>query len=342
MGESNTTINDIARELNVSSSTVSRALNDSSKISEETKKRVLDKANELGYDLNLVASSLSKKRTGIIGVIIPVINRSFFSEVLSGIEYVLYKGNIRVIIAQSNESVDREKELVKMFSATRVDGIIACLSLETINVGHFLKIRKKGIPLVLFDRVHYEIDCTKVIVDNYEGAFMATEHLIKSGCKNLVHLGGPLDCQVFEDRARGFKEAIKSNNLRLEPNAILSTDLTTKDVRDAMKFWMNLKTIPDGIFTASASSGLLLTSLAKKFKRRIPEDLAVISFGNEPCNEYIVPSLSAIGMPGYEMGKAAAKSLLDEIKNPFQEPRTIIKPIQLLIRNSTFKKPLVV
>ncbi|HSV88309.1 MAG TPA: LacI family DNA-binding transcriptional regulator [Bacteroidales bacterium] len=335
-----TTITDIAVELGLSPSTVSRALNDSPKISDETKKRVWDLANEMGYNLNLVASSLSKKRTGIIGVIIPAINRSFFSEVLSGIEEILHKENIRVIIAQSNESFEREKELIKMFSATRVDGIIACLSLETQGGGHFSNIQKKGISLVLFDRVHNDVECTKVIVDNYEGAFMATEHLIKSGCKNLAHLAGPLSCQVFEDRARGFREAIKANNLSLGPRSILSTDLTPQDVKDAMKHWMNMQTKPDGIFTASASTGLLLSSLAQTYKISIPDELSVISFGNEPCNEYIVPSLSAISMPGYDMGKAAAESLLGEIKYPFQEPKTIIKPIQLLIRKSTFKKPL--
>jgi len=339
MEKSTITINDIARVLKIAPSTVSRALNNSSKISDETKKKVLDKANELGYDLNLIASSLSKKKTNIVGVIIPVINRSFFSEVLSGIEEVFYQENIRVIIAQSNESVSREKELVKMFSAARVDGIIACLSLETQTGEHFAQLQKKGIQLVMFDRVHYEVTCTKVVVDNFEGAFTATEHLIKSGCQNPVHLAGPLSCQVFDERARGFKEALKACKYPLHPYSVLSTDLTPTDVRKSMKYWMSLEQLPDGIFTASASSALWLSRIIKEYKLKIPGQVAIISFGNEPCHEFITPTLSAIEMPGYEMGKTAARQLLDEIQNPFQEPKTIIKPIRLIIRNSSFKKP---
>ncbi|HSV76419.1 MAG TPA: LacI family DNA-binding transcriptional regulator [Bacteroidales bacterium] len=339
MEKNSTTINDIARELRIAPSTVSRALNHSPKISDETKKRVLDKANELGYDLNLIASSLSKKRTNIIGVIIPVINRSFFSEVLSGIEDVFYKENIRVIIAQTNESLSREKELVKMFSAARVDGIIACLSLETQTVDHFGQLQKKGIPLVLFNRVHYGINCTKVLVDNFEGAYAATEHLIKSGCKNPAHLAGPLYCQVFDERAKGFKEAMKAYKIPLQPYSILSTDLTPIDVRKSMRYWMSMEHLPDGIFTASATSALWLSRISKEYKLSIPDQLAIISFGNEPCHEFVTPSLSAIEMPGHEMGKTAARNLLDEIMNPFQEPKTIIKPYQLVIRNSTFRKP---
>ena len=332
------TINDIASALEISPSTVSRALNNSSKISEETKQKVWETASDLGYELNLVASSLSKRKTNVIGVILPVINRFFFSQILSGIEEVAYEHGYRILIAQTNESVVREQEILRMFSSTRVDGVIACLSLETRKVDHFIQLKKNGTPLVQFDRVHYDVDCTKVIVDNYDGANRATEHLIKSGCRRLVHLGGPMGIKVFEERANGFREALKANGLPIESHSILSTDLTAKDVRDSLRYWLELPEPPDGVFTASASTGLALLHMAKSFQIRIPEQLAVISFGNEPCNEYIEPSLSAIEMPGFEMGKSAAKFLFTEISNKNIPPSTIIKPLQLLIRNSSFRK----
>jgi len=338
MDKRSITINDIAEKLSVSPSTVSRALNNSSKISEETRRKVWELANEMGYDLNLVASSLFRKKTNIIGVLIPVINRVFFSQVLSGIEEVAHEEGYRVIIAQSNESFEKEQEILKTFSSTRVDGVLACLSLETRSFEHFSRFRKNGNTVVMFDRIAYDIDCSKVIVDNFEGAYLATEHLIKTGCKNLVHLAGPSGSEVFSQRANGFLEAVKANKLSLMPNALLQTDLTSQDVRDVLNLWMEQEEKPDGIFTANASTGLQILNLIKGLKIKIPDEIAVISFGNEPCNEYIEPSLSAIEMPGFEMGKSAARQLINEIDNSKAGPKTIIKPIQLLIRNSSFKK----
>lgn len=332
------TINDIAKKLSISASTVSRALNNSSKISEDTRKRVWETANELGYDLNLVASSLFRKKTNLIGVIIPEINRYFFSQVLSGIEEVAHKQGYRILIAQSNDLLEKEKEILRTYSAMRVDGIIACLSLETRSAEHFERIQKNGPPLVLFDRIHHQVNCSKIIVDNFEGAYNATEHLIKSGYENIVHLGGPAGIEVFQQRALGFTEALKVYRKPIHDHTVLHTDLTQQDVRDAFNLWMNQPDKPHAVFTASASTGLFLLHLAKSYKIRIPDQLSIICFGNEPCNVYIEPSLSAIEMPGFEMGKGAASQLCLEIDNPKTNPRIIIKPIQLLIRNSSFKK----
>jgi LacI family transcriptional regulator len=338
MGKSNITITALAKALKVSPSTVSRALNDSNKISEKTKTRVREKAKELGYELNQVASSLSKNRTGMLGVIVPEIKSYFFSRALSGIEGVAHDSGFQIIIAQTNDSYKRERDICRMLQSARVDGVIASLSLETTDVGHFELLQKNNTPVVLFDRVNYELDCTKVLVDNYEGAYLATEHLIKTGCKRPVHFGGPPNCRLFHDRAEGFREALKRHGLTIDPDMILATDLTGKDVRDALKLWMNSGQTPDGIFTATASTGLLILHLLKTYNVSVPSEIAIISFGKEPCNELIEPSLSSVEMPGYDMGRTAVSHLINALSGRIIGHPTIIKPISLQIRNSSFKK----
>jgi LacI family transcriptional regulator len=338
MGKSKLNITALAKVLKVSPSTVSRALNDSSKISEKTKTRVREKAKELGYELNQVASSLSKNRTGMLGVIVPEIKSYFFSRALSGIEGVAHDSGFQIIIAQTNDSYKRERDICRMLQSARVDGVVASLSLETTNTGHFELLQKNNTPVVLFDRVHYELECTKVLVDNYEGAFLATDHLIKAGCKRPVHFGGPPNCRLFHDRAEGYRDALKKHGIAIDPEMLLATDLTSKDVRDALKLWMNSLHAPDGIFTATASTGLLMIHLLKTNNISIPSEMAVISFGKEPCNEFIEPSLSSVEMPGYDMGRTAVSHLINALSGKTIGHPTIIKPISLQIRNSSFKK----
>ncbi|MDG5800759.1 LacI family DNA-binding transcriptional regulator [Marinilabiliaceae bacterium ANBcel2] len=337
MSKSTITINDIARELNVAPSTVSRALNNSPRISEATKERIREKAMEIGYDLNMVASSLSRQRTNIIGVIIPFINNHFFSLVVSGIEDLAVKSGFRIIIAQTYDSVVKEEEALKMFSSARVDGIIACLSVETRDISHFKRIKKVGIPIVLFDRVSFDIDCPKVLVDNYDGAFQAVSHLIKGGCERIAYLGGPSNCRIFDERAKGYKDAVKKNGLQLLPGYSFSTDLSERDVHEAMKLWLGKYKAPDAIFTSTGNQGLMVTKLAIDAGFKIPDDLSIISFGDSPSHEYIVPSLSAIEMPGYDIGRSSMEFIENEIDGKKGDSRTIIKPILLVIRSSSFR-----
>lgn len=338
MPATNVTINDLARELKVAPSTVSRALNNSRQISEKTKLLVRQKAAELGYEINLVASGLSKNKTNVIGVLLPDISRHFYSQIVNGIESVAYDNGYQVIIAQTNESVEREIEVARLFNSTRVSGVIGCLSVKTRDVAHLEKLIKNGIPLVLFDRVDYSIDCHKVIVDNFGGAFQAVSHLIKIGCKKIAHLGGPSDCQVFEERAKGFQEALKVNGIGLLPQFLLATDLTHEDVRGVFKRWMSAPQKPDGIFIAGSEAALLFTKLAVESGMSVPEEMAIVTFGDEPANEYICPSLSSLGMPGYDMGRTAINQLLTSIEGRSGDSRTIVQPLQLIVRRSSFKR----
>jgi len=335
--KSEITINDIAKELNISPSTVSRALNNNVKISEATKEKVRKVAEDLGYELNLVASSLSKNKTNIIGVIIPHIGSQFFAQALSGIQEVASANGYNVIICQTNENVQQEIEMTKVMNSARVDGLVSCLTMETKDVSHFNVFSKKNTPVAMFDRVSYVIPGPKIVVDNYEAAYLATEHLINCGCTRIAHLAGILSSKVFEDRAEGFKDALKKNNLPLLPQYLLSSDLTEQDARDATRLWMSLLKKPDGILAGSASSGLIISSAVKGLGIKMPEELSLISLGNERCNEIITPSLSAIDMPGLEMGRSAASQLIKCIENGTIDSSITLKPIQLLIRNSSFK-----
>ncbi len=332
------TINDIAKELNIATSTVSRALNDSNKISDATKKKVQAVAQEMGYELNLVASSLSKNKTNIIGVIVPSINSQFFSKALSAIQKEAKLAGYNVIISQTNESFEQEVEVLKVMNSARVDGLIVSLSIETKSISHFNALVKKKVPIAMFDRVNYDVPGAKVVVDNYEASYKATEHLAKIGCKRIAHLAGPLGCKVFDERADGFKDALKNSNLDLYPQFLLSCDLSDKDAREALQIWMTQSERPDGIVVSNASAGLVLTGAVKSYGISIPDNLSIISLGNERCNELMVPSLSAIDMPGEEMGKTVTKKLLKQIDSKTIDDSIVVKPFRLLIRNSTFKK----
>jgi len=336
MTKSSITINDIAQELNVAPSTVSRALNNSRKISNATKKKIVDKAEELGYNLNMVAASLSRRETNTIGVVIPAISNHFYSQVVNSIEELAYNKGYRILIAQTRDSVAKEKDIMRTLSATRVDGVIACLSLETKNTDHLLNLIKNKIPLVLFDRVNYDFPCQKIITDNYSAMTQSVSHLARAGNKNIAHLGGPVGCNIYTEHARAFKDALKKNNLHLQPQFHLSSDLTEEDITEAMKIWFSQEIKPDAIITASSSAALLVSKLAKELNLSIPEDLAIVSLTSEPALRFVEPQITSIEMPGSDIGRTSIEFLLEKIKNPDQNFSTTIKPFQLIMRNSSF------
>lgn len=336
MTKSSITINDIAQELNVAPSTVSRALNNSQKISDATKKKIIDKAEQLGYNLNMIASSLSRRKTNTIGVVIPGIDSHFYSQVVNGIEELAFTKGYRILIAQSNDSAAKEREIFRTLSATRVDGVIACLSLETKNTDHMHNLTKNEIPLVLFNRVNFDFPCQKVITDNYSAMTQSVSHLARSGNKNIAHLGGPVSCNIYNEHSRAFKDALEKNNLPLHPQFHLSSDLTEEDITEAMRIWFSRKTKPDAVITANSSAALFVSKLAKEMNLSIPEDLAIISLTSEPALRFVEPQITSVELPGTDMGRTSMEFLLGKIENRDQNFNTTIKPFQLIIRNSSF------
>jgi len=218
MGNTKVTIHDIAKLLNIDSSTVSRALNDSSRVSKKTKDKIVAKANELGYQPNHLASSLRKSKTHTFGVIVPRISRHFFSSAISGIEEMAYKAGYNVIICQSLEALEREQNLVDTLLANRVDGVLISISMETKNYDHLLGLKNTGIPYVFFDR-HCDIpEHSNVRIDDFQAGFDATTHLIEKGSRCIAHFSGPLDMEIYKNRCNGYKAALENMTYHLRRN----------------------------------------------------------------------------------------------------------------------------
>jgi LacI family transcriptional regulator len=338
------TIKDIARELNISPSTVSRALKDHPDISVDTKKAVNALAEKLNYQPNIVALSLRQKKTNTIGVIIPEVVHFFFSTVISGIEDVAYQAGYNVILAQSNESYAREVAHVKTLFNSRVDGMLLSLSRETANFDHVESIISKGVPIVFYDRMYNSPTSSKVIVDDYAGAKEAVNHLITEGCKNIVHLVGAPNLIISADRLRGYKDALKENKMEIKDSLILSCDTGTfEEGKSVTQKLLASGTKFDAIFANNDPMAMGATMAIKEKGLKIPQDIAIVGFSNWFFGELMDPSLTTIDQPGFEMGQEAARLLIKQIdmkEKDQYEPIEEIKVLKtrLVIRNSSLKK----
>lgn len=340
MENNSTTIHDIAKALEIDSSTVSRALNNSKRVSEKTKQKILAKANELGYQRNLLASNLRKNRTNTIGVIVPRISRHFFSSAISGIEETAFKEGYSVIICQSLEELEREQNLIQTLAANRVDGLIMSISMETSDYNHLKGLEKSGSPVLIFDR-HCDLPGhNNVLLDDFKGGFEATSHLISQGCSNIVHFSGPSNLKVYQNRLGGYKAALKKYNIPFKEEYVLNSRLMEKDGVALSDRVMALPEKIDGIFSANDVAAISAMQNLKKKGVRIPEDIAIIGFSNEPISAVIEPSLSTMDQSGSAMGKLAAALLIKQIKNkPLKaKVETIVMDPTLIIRDSSKKK----
>ncbi|HAA12262.1 MAG TPA: LacI family transcriptional regulator [Cytophagales bacterium] len=334
------TIKDIARELNISPSTVSRALKDHPDISAETKKAVKELAEKLDYQPNSIALSLRKSRTNTIGIVIPEIVHHFFSTVISGVEDVAHEFGYNVIIAQSNEEVEREAGNVHALWSSRVDGMLISLSRETDHFEHLENLVRRKVPLVFFDRVPETLDVCKVVVDDYEGAFHAVEHLIEQGCKNIYHLAGPAHLSISHERRKGFEDAMKKHEMPLEPHQIVETGLTLEKGRKIMRGLLQGGSPPDGIFCVSdpVAIGAMQVGLSKGLD--VPNDLAVVGFSDEPITGLMQPALSSVAQPGYEMGQLSTRIFLRQMDKGVENypPETEVLRTTLVVRESSKRK----
>lgn len=337
MENNSTTIHDIAKSLGINSSTVSRALNNSNRVSVKTKNKILAKANELGYQRNLLASNLRKNRTNTIGVIVPRISRHFFSSAISGIEETAFKEGYNVIICQSLEQLEREENLVNTLTANRVDGLIMSISMETVNYKHLEGLTKSGTPILIFDR-HCDLPGhNNVLLDDFQGAFEATSHLIDQGCKRIVHFSGPSNLRVYQNRLNGYKAALEKNNIDLKEEFVLNSRLMEKDGTMLGQKVLGLSVKIDGIFSANDVAAISAMQYLKKKGVRIPQDIGIVGFSNEPISAVMEPALSTIDQSGSEMGKLATELLLKQIKNKSLnlDPETLIIKPSLIIRESS-------
>lgn len=335
------TIKDIARELNISPSTVSRALKDHPDISPETKKLVNELAKKLNYEPNTIALSLRSQKTNTIGVIIPEIVHFFFSTIISGIEEVAYDAGYTVMVCQSNESYEKEVIDTKALLSHRVDGFLVSYSRETKNFDHFKEVDSRNIPIVFFDRIPKGIEAPKIIIDDEQAASSATLHLIDQGCKKIAHLAGPLTLQISQKRLKGYKDALLKYNLEVNDSYIIDCGHGTKEEGyTCMKQLLDSKDIPDAVFANNDIAAYGAMIAIKEAGLRIPEDISVVGFSNWQFSSLIEPQLSSVSQPGLEMGRTAAKILIEELKSKEDVKKDITKvlPTNLVVRSSSNKK----
>ncbi|MCE7061035.1 LacI family DNA-binding transcriptional regulator [Dyadobacter sp. CY343] len=305
-----TTIIDIAKTLGVSNSTVSRALHGHADISPETRQAVLDTAALLDYQPNQLAYNLVKSRTNTIGMIVPEFHNPFFPNVIIGAHEVLTKAGYNLTIMQSNESYQVEISNTKAMLANRVDGLLISLTQETNNFDHLEVFEKRGIPLILFNRVCEQINVPKVVVNDFESAFMAVEHLIVNGYERIAHLGGPLTLLVSQERLRGYKAAMEKHGKTIEDHMVIQGMLSQQKARIYGQYLLDLAERPDAIFAVNDSAAIEIILIAKEKGIAIPDELGVVGFSDNPESAYIGPGLTTIRQPTMEMGQATAEWIL--------------------------------
>lgn len=313
MHKGQVTIKDIAKELGVSPSTVSRALKDHPDISTETKKAINDLAKKLNYSPDPIALSLKSRKSKIIGVIVPEIVHYFFSTVLHGIEDYAYSSGYNVMICESNESFERELKNVDALLSNRSDGILVSLTKNTQSFDHFKKIRDSGVPLVFFDRICEELDTDRVIVDDEKGSFEAVEHLISIGCRNIAHLSAPDHLIISQQRKAGYIRALETNNVPVNPDLIIKCD-TIEEAKKSVPALLARSPRPDGIFSVNDLTAAEAIKIIKEIGLRVPDDIAVVGFTNGQISDLTDPALSSVEQHGYEIGKQAATLLINRIE----------------------------
>jgi LacI family transcriptional regulator len=328
----------IAEQLGLSTSTVSRALADHAGISEATKVRVRQLAEELHYLPNHLAASLRKGRSNTLGVIVPHINGYFFPAVMNGIEKVASQAGFNVMMCQSNEDVRRERQNIATLLAAQVEGILLSLSATTHEqVGHFEQVQQQGTPLVFFDRMPELPNSTAVVLDDFKGAYQAVTHLIEQGCTRIAHLAGPQHLNTSRNRLLGYQEALRAHGLPLLDELVYALPSSKlEDGRAGMEQLLTLPTPPDGVFAAYAFSAAGALEVLHAKGLRVPQNVALACFSNEPFTTMTQPSLTAVDQRAEQMGETAVRLLLQLLKRGpgYTPPHIVLKP-ELLIRDSS-------
>jgi len=334
------TIKDIARELGISPSTVSRALKNHPDINLDTKLHVHELAEKLHYRPNTIALSLRNRSTLTIGVIVPELVHHFFSTVMSGVEKVAHQEGYNVIICQSKESAEQELKSTQALFQSRVDGLLISVAKETENFDYFSEVIDNGVPIVFFDRIAPGLDADRVIVDDFQGAYNVVEHLIKGGCKRIAHLAAPQNLLIGRNRQFGYVDALRKHHLPVEEGLMIQCDNRESAITETINL-LSQPNPPDGIFAVNDLTASGVITAVRKMGLRIPEDVAIAGFSDGLIAQVTDPQLTTIEQHGYEIGEMAAQLLFQRIKNPDAIKESVTKLIRthLVVRGST--KPIV-
>lgn len=332
------TIKDIAKELNISIATVSRALSGDKNIRQETKKLVLEVAEKYGYKRNPVAINLKSGRTNTVGVIVPEMKTPFFSCIIEGIQNVMYSKGVKVIIAQSDENPARERENLLLMESFMVDGIIIGICHKDKNKDVFQELIDKSIPLVFYDRIPNEVDVSKVVIDDYSKSFFLVEHLIRKGMKKIAHIIAPDYMQSSDIRFRGYKDALAKFKIPYDKRLVVkSSGMLFEDGVIAAEQLIK-KGIPiEAIFACTDTVAIGAMNYLQDNNIRVPEDIAIAGFSGTVLSQVVRPALTTVQQPLLKMGEICAEVLLEKINNPSIENRTVILDADIEYRASTEK-----
>ncbi|MEI6946976.1 LacI family DNA-binding transcriptional regulator [Paraflavisolibacter sp. H34] len=336
------TIKDIARALNLSTSTVSRALRGSYEISPETKKLVLEYAEKINYRPNPIALSLKERKSRAIGIVVSEIANNFFSQAINGIESIAYNRGYHVIITQSHESYEREKVNVQHLASRSVDGLLISLSSETEDLAHLKDLHDKGLPIVFFDRITSEIETHKVTSNNFQGAFSATEHLIAEGFTRIAHITSSAHLSITRDRLQGYKAALEKHGLPFRESLLKHCHhggMIATEVEDALNELLSGPDRPDAIFTA----GDRLSTECLRLLKTHPAGSTIMGFmgfTNSNLGDLFTPTLTTVRQPAFEIGQVAIEQLIQiiESKRPITEFETRVLDNILTVRESSKKR----
>nr|WP_228713982.1 LacI family DNA-binding transcriptional regulator [Arundinibacter roseus] len=335
-----TTIIDIAQDLGVSNSTVSRALHGHPDINPNTRKAILERAHELDYQPNQLAHSLVKSRTNTVGIIVPEFLTQFFPNIIVGAQKVLIQAGFHLIITQSDESYETEVGNTKALLANRVDGLLASMSHDTNNYDHFLAFEKRDIPVVYFNRVTDELGTHKVVANDYQGAFWAVEHLIQNGYTRIAHLGGPPNLLISQERLRGYCDALRAHGLPVLPEYIIHGDLTVQKARIYAGYFLEMTPRPDAIFAVNDPTAIEIMLLARAKGLAIPHELGVVGFSDDPIAAHIGTGLTTVKQPTLDIGEAAANMILNlmQAEEKTLPPETVMLSTELIVRGSSLRQ----
>lgn len=336
--QKNVTIHDLAEKLNVSASTISRALNNHPSIGKKTKAAVKNLAEKWGYRPNHIAASLRTKNSRTIGIMVSWINRPFISSLISGIEKAASEAGYQVLITQSHDELALEKENLKTLYNSRIAALIVSLSMETEDYDHFSMFREGRVPIVFVDRIPNSKNIQKVQIDNFKAAFEATEHLIEQGCKRIAHFGGSRNQLIYEDRRMGYVAALMKHKFEIDESLI--KEGATLNAEEGFKLAEELLSSsnpPDGIFTANDTSGVSAIKYATQNGIKVPEELAIIGFNDDPICQIVEPQLSSVHHPAMDMGAKAIEQALIMLKEDSNEESSngIILDTHVIARESS-------
>ncbi|MDN5286894.1 MAG: LacI family DNA-binding transcriptional regulator [Mucilaginibacter sp.] len=337
--EKEITIYDIANKLNISAATVSRALNDHPRVSKKTKKLVVKTAADMGYRSNSFASSLRTKNSNIIGLIVPRLNSNFMADAIAGIEKGLSNNHYNLIISQSLETMKKEINNANAMLVNRVDGLLVSLAYDTNNIDHFEPFIKRNIPVIFFDRVFEHDKCPQIYIDNFKAAYEITTHLIKQGCKRIVHITANQLRKVYAERYEGYKKALEDNNIWFDQDLVIINDLSSTAGIASAEQILRMTMLPDGVFSANDNCAISCMQTLKKQGIQIPADIAFAGFNNDPSACVIEPNLTTVNYKGYEMGEVAAKLMIDQLinKNELRHAHSLVLRSEMIVRDSSLR-----